>query len=445
MKAAWPDRLPDQAAVGSAAGPLLRTLRGMAAREFAPPGELAAWQAAQLKALLRHCAARSPAFAKRLRRARLDPASPGPAALRELAPLTRADIVAAGNTFWCRDWPREHGEFAVVSTSGSTGEPLSVRRTGRCQLVWMANTLREHLWHGRDFSRRLMAVRASVAVRTPSRGWGRPASLLFRTGPALALPVTTGVEEACRELLDFAPSYLLAPPSTLAAMLDILGPGDWPDGLLCLRAFSETVSANLRERVRSVAGVPLHDMYSSQELGVIAMECPISGRLHVADHLIVEVLREDGGACAPGESGRVVVTDLVNYASPLIRYELGDHAEAGEPCACGRSLPVLNRVLGRRRNLVVYPDGSRHWPLVGFARFGEVLPVRQFQFVQESPVCLEARLVAERPATAAEEDALRRIIRDSIGYSFDIRFRWFQEPLPRGPGGKFEEFISHCD
>src|SRR5690606_13695231 len=99
------------------------------------------------------------------------------------------------------------------STSGSTGQPLSVRRTGRCQLVWMANTLREHLWHGRDFGRRLMAIRANVGSRTLSRGWGRPASLLFRTGEALGLPVTTGVGDACRELFEFRPGYLLAPPS----------------------------------------------------------------------------------------------------------------------------------------------------------------------------------------------------------------------------------------
>jgi phenylacetate-CoA ligase len=59
------------------------------------------------------------------------------------------------------------------------------------------------------------------------------------------------------------------------------------------------------------------------------------------------VLDQRGNPRGPGEVGRVVVTPLNNFAMPLIRYELGDTAEVGAPCACGRGLPVLTRILDR--------------------------------------------------------------------------------------------------
>lgn len=416
----------------------------MASRETADAGEMAARRGRQLAALVRHAIDQSPAFAKRGRRAGLDGRSViGLGELARLPPLTRSEITGAGKSFFCRQWPRAHGDYSTISTSGSTGEPLRARRTALCQTIWLANTLREHLWHGRDFRQRFMAIRNSVDSRRLSAGWGKPAGLFFETGAALALPVTISVEEACREMLDFRPGYLLGPPSTIAGMLQWFEDHkERPAGLESVRAFSETVTDGLRDRIAAVLGVPVNDLYSSQELGVIAIECPQSGLLHTVDSLIVEVLAEDGRPCGSGETGRIVVTDLANHATPLIRYEIGDYAEVGPACSCGRTLPTLKRILGRYRNLVVYPDGSRHWPKVGFTRFAEVIPVRQFQFIQKSRTALEAHLVVESHADAEQEERLRAIIRAAIGYPFDVDFVYHSDSIPRGPGGKFEEFVS---
>lgn len=91
--------------------------------------------------------------------------------------------------------------------------------------------------------------------------------------------------------------------------------------------------------------------------------------------------------------------------------------------------------------MVAYPDGSLRWPLVGFARYREVAPVLQYQIVQRSLENLEVRLVVERPLRAEEEAHLGEIIRDSLGFAFDLRFVYFDQAIPKGPGGKFEEFV----
>jgi phenylacetate-CoA ligase len=183
-------------------------------------------------------------------------------------------------------------------------------------------------------------------------------------------------------------------------------------------------------------------MYSVQETGYLALQCPEHAHYHVqGEGVLLEVLDAAGRTCAPGEVGRVVVTPLHNFAMPLIRYDIGDYAEVGERCACGRGLPVLNRILGRVRNMVTLPSGERYWPPVYGERYREVAPIRQFQIVQKSLERLEVKLVADRELTAAEQGKLRDLIHQRIRYPFELTFTYHDE-IPRGPGGKYEDFKS---
>jgi phenylacetate-CoA ligase len=137
----------------------------------------------------------------------------------------------------------------------------------------------------------------------------------------------------------------------------------------------------------------------------------------------------------------VLVTDLLNFATPLIRYAIGDYAEVATACPCGRGLPTWSRVLGRERNLIAMPDGTRHWPRVGFGRFRTIAPILQYQFIQHSIQDLEVRFVVERPLTSTQEDALRTSIQRALGHPFALSFSYFGERLPTDARGKFEEFI----
>lgn len=157
--------------------------------------------------------------------------------------------------------------------------------------------------------------------------------------------------------------------------------------------------------------------------------------------MIVEVLNDDGSPTAPGETGKVVVTHLHNFASPLIRYDIGDFAEVGEPCPCGRGLPVFNRIVGRARGLITLPNGDQFWPFFSNRKFGEIAPIRQYQIVQKSLESLEIRLVADRIVSAEEEDKIRTLIAERLGYPFAMTFSYFDE-IPRSASGKFEDFKS---
>ena len=108
---------------------------------------------------------------------------------------------------------------------------------------------------------------------------------------------------------------------------------------------------------------------------------------------------------------------------------------------CGRGLPVLRRILGKQRNLMVLPDGTRRWPLTGFHGYRDVAPVLQYQFVQVDLATVEINLVVERPLNSGEETALREVILAALGHPFNVVFKYYASELPRSANGKFDEFV----
>lgn len=142
-----------------------------------------------------------------------------------------------------------------------------------------------------------------------------------------------------------------------------------------------------------------------------------------------------------GETGRVLITTLQNFAMPLIRYEIGDFAEVGAPCPCGRGLPVLSRILGRVRNMLVLPNGEQRWPSLAATFYREVAPVVQHQLVQHDLHNIEARLVVERPLSGDQEQRLRGMILERLGHPFELRFS-YPAAIERSTSGKYEEFVS---
>ena len=214
-----------------------------------------------------------------------------------------------------------------------------------------------------------------------------------------------------------------------------------------LRTVSELVSPEFRKHVSDAWGIPVTDLYSSREAGYVALQCPEHDHYHVqSENLFVEVVDNDGQPCKPGETGWVLVSTLHNYASPLLRYDMGDYAELGEPCDCGRGLPVITRTMGRVRNMAVLPGGERRWPYVHKVYdalrdiYGNDIPVRQVQLVQKSTEKIEVRLATDTPLPDKSEQRLRSVIHGILGHPFTVDFSYLDE-IPRQTGGKYEEFM----
>lgn len=185
-----------------------------------------------------------------------------------------------------------------------------------------------------------------------------------------------------------------------------------------------------REIIERVFRAPVFETYGSREFMLIGAECERHAGLHLTtESLLVEVLDDDGRPTAAGEEGNVVVTDLFNYGMPFVRYANGDRAVAGfTDCPCGRGLPLLRQVTGRRLDVIKSPDG-RLLPGEFFPHLIKDFPaVRRFQVVQERPDELQIRLVA--PELRAEDQTrLESLVREAIG----ARMRLVVSPVPDIP------------
>jgi len=409
-------------------------------------------QLEQISEVLSHAYRTVPHYREKLERVglRIDGRPLALEQFRSIPVLRRGELQLIGEKLRATDMPRAHGRAWEVRTSGSTGRPVRLMQTDVTKQVWTALTMREHLWHQRDFKGKLAAIRwvRSDDEALPPRGehnrtWGPPTNTMVETGEGALLSLRSSIAEQKAWLLREEPTYLLTYPTNLQALARAFqADGARLRSLREVRTLSETLSEDTRRITRDVFGVQVTDMYSSIEVGFIAMQCPEHEHYHVqSESVLVEILGEDDQPCVPGEAGRVVLTSLHNHATPLIRYDVGDYAEPGEPCSCGRGLPVIRRILGRTRNMLVRPDGSTYWPMIDSKSCRPALPYIQLQIAQIAPDTLEVRVVPEQPVTEQHKTDLTAVLVRRMGYPFKIEFK-IVEDIPRSKSGKFEEFVS---
>jgi phenylacetate-coenzyme A ligase PaaK-like adenylate-forming protein len=415
------------------------------------PQRLREHQFTQLRLLVRHAARHVPYYRRRWAELGFDAGADGlSSAWPGLPVLTRAQLQEAGDELNSRAVPPAHGPLHRMASSGSTGRPVAIQRTGLAGRLWLVATLRDHLWHRRDLSGKLVSIRANLKGM-PEEGyehpnWGSTTAGLFPTGPGAGMYVGVDIARQRRFLIQQNPDYLMTHASNARGLaLSFLAEGGQLPRLKQVRTYSEALPPDLRDLCRRAWGARVVDAYSAEEAGYIALQCPDHEHYHVqAETILVEVLDEAGRACGPGEVGRVVVTPLHNFATPLVRYELGDYAQVGPPCPCGRGLPVLARILGRQRNMLVLPDGRRQWPSFPVSVWADIGAIRQLQLIQHTPQRIEARLAVRRPMTDAERQEFIRRMQERFGYPFDFELTFVDE-LERSAIGKFEDFVSRIE
>ena len=396
----------------------------------------------QLAVVLQHSYATVPFYRERWRGVYDPGRALTPERFAALPLLTKRDLQQQFDNLKSRDIPSSHGATSESRTSGSTGKPVRVLKTELDQLYWSAYTLRDHLWHRRNLQGTLAAIRGGASA-AQSDGWGTATFRVVETGRSAVLPASTDVHVQLAWLKQQQADYLLSHPSNIVelARLSIAGGVGFPN-LKEVRTSGEILTQEVRDLCRQAWNAPVTDMYSANEVGYIAFQCPQYEHYHVqAEDVVVEILDEHGMPCAPGETGRIVVTPLHNFAMPLVRYDIEDFAEVGEPCACGRGLPVLRRIVGRSRNMLVTADGDCYWPSFKLRRLMDELPLLQYQFVQKEFDMIEARLVTASPFTGGQEENLRRHVLSQLPDGFRVNLEYCKE-IPRGAGGKFEDYVS---
>jgi phenylacetate-CoA ligase len=153
------------------------------------------------------------------------------------------------------------------------------------------------------------------------------------------------------------------------------------------------------------------DHFRSAEVPWIGGECEAQDGLHVfADCRRIEIVDEDGASVGPDVEGDVIASDLTNRVFPILRYRLGDISSLRSGrCTCGRALPRLGAISGRRSDTIRLPDGTTIAGALGHIFDDHPLAVHQFEIEQAADYSVTLTYVPGRDPEVGVRGAERKL------------------------------------
>jgi phenylacetate-CoA ligase len=335
------------------------------------------------------------------------------------------------------------------ATGGSTGIPVELDLNLDSYDRRVAATFRGYGWASAGPGTKQLYLwggptgdvpwRKRLKDRAYERLYRRRVLNCFQFGPDRA-------DEFVAELNRYRPDVLVAytnPLYEFARVIDGAGQKPFAPGSIVVGA--EKLHGFQREVIERAFRAPVFETYGSREFMLMAAECDCHSGLHLTmEQMLVEIIDDQGEPCPAGTEGNVVVTDLYNDGMPFVRYMNGDRAiAAAEACPCGRGLPVLQKIVGRRLDVLTTADG-RTIPGEFFPHFlKDFRAIRRFQVVQASPDEITLRVVLGDGWSQADEDRLRAGVREVIG----ARCRFTVEKvddIPLTGAGKHRVVVNLC-
>lgn len=408
--------------------------------QFLPAEEIRALQLQRLRTLLDFAYRNCPFYRQRFQERGLVPSDVR--RLEDLAllpPLEKRDIQQHRDALIAENWPAS--DRIPNQTGGSTGQPLSFFLSAARKQTRSAATIRHNRWAGWDVGDKVAYLwgapqdQPRPGLRTFLRSRLVDRQLFLDTGSL--------TEERMRDFNDrlkaFRPRVIVAyARSAMLFARYLRANGMSPYQPTSIVTSAEVLEPADRTLLQEVFGCPVFNRYGCREVSVIASECSAHDGLHtMAEGLYVEVVRGDALA-GPRETGSLLITDLLNFAMPLIRYRIGDMGSWAEgTCACGRGLPRLQAVTGRVTDMVVGTDGRL---VSGVFLATYVIAQRpslgQVQIRQQKAGELRYR-IKPGPSFGSEDiDYLTRATRRYLGDRAAVTIDYVDE-LPCEPSGKF--------
>ncbi|SEN38159.1 phenylacetate-CoA ligase [Luteibacter sp. UNCMF331Sha3.1] len=361
----------------------------------------------------------------------------------KLPVLTKADIRAHADDLKATSLA---GSLGYKATGGSTGEPLRFGYTRESNDRRVAVMWRGYGWAGSRMGRRTVFLWGGpVGEQTAAhRMKDRVYNAVFARKLLDSFHMSESTMADYADAIDaYRPEVIVGYVGPLVRLAEwLLAHGRRVARPASIIGAAEALHPFQRELIEQAFGAPTFNTYGCREFMLIASECEHRQGLHVnADHLVVETLDPTGAATATG-SGEVAITDLFNYGMPFIRYVNGDMAtHASGDCPCGRGLPLLASVDGRKLDAILTPAGHV-LPGEFFPHMLKDVPgLARFQLVQRRLDRLDLSIVRGRDFEDASLDYIRREVAKVLGDSAELHCH-FVDDIPLTRSGKLRVTVS---
>lgn len=262
---------------------------------------------------------------------------------------------------------------------------------------------------------------SSPAVLTDS--WAGSLGAVFRSGSGKRIVHKYNDDALIKELLKDRVGYLVCPNR----YLDILMNNGGVDlikrlGVKLWLHNSDYRDSEIVEALKGI-GVPCLSNYSAGEIGPIAHECSKNpGHFHIAHTNVIVECDNDITVSFNGASlGRLLVTHLHSYATPIIRYDIGDFAQLENRCRCGHDGPTISSIFGRGKHFVRRPDGKLLPLYLSTRTLLEAVAFKECRVRQVEIDTITVEIGGRVNITADEEAKLKKLIIKATDPAFDIR------------------------
>lgn len=331
--------------------------------------------------------------------------------------INKNDIRTQQDKFLSSDYQKD--KLIQMSTSGSTGTPFVCYQNGgkkkrvNAEVIYYSEKVGYRLGENLSYIRTIVKqVRKSWLKQFMQNQTLINCGHLSDEGiEAIISDIRRYSKKGSVTLTGYSSTYTAIKDYVLRKKIDVFR-GVHVTGII---SGSDMLFDETREVVRrAFGGVPMVSRYSNEENGVIGQDESDNNvfSINEADY-IIEILDEDGNKVKDGTQGRIVVTDLFNYAMPMIRYDTGDFASVEVRQINGRKKRCLTNFSGRKVDVIFNTDGKALSPYMITNYMWSFPDVTQFQIIQtgEKQYCLKLNV----PGSFDRESEVMEVMKQLLG------------------------------
>lgn len=391
------------------------------------------WQSRQLTNLLKHAQSRSKFWRQRM------PSRLVSHGIMKYLPIqSRSDIATQVELEGALVTTGGKAPISSYASTGSTGTPVKVYV---CQENVYYNTIRglaQYFINNLSLNEnRAQIIPASSLAKLEkesltvelSSSWEGPLSKVFHTGSAKKIIHRYNDAVLIDELLKDRIGYLVC----ANRYIDILMKSGGVDLIkrLGVKLWLHLNDFRGPENLETLAsiGVRCLSNYSAGEIGPIAFECSrYQGHFHVAHtNVIVECDEQLTASFNDVSVGRLLVTHLHSYATPIIRYDIGDFGQLQKRCRCGHAGPTISHIFGRGKHFLRHPNGKLVPFYLSTRVLLETVAFKECRFRQDEVDTITLELGGRESLTADEETNLKKLIIKATDPAFKIKIKPVKE------------------
>jgi phenylacetate-CoA ligase len=317
------------------------------------------------------------------------------------------------------------------ATTGSTGTPVKVYTRPENAYYNGIRSVAQYFFYDLSLDQNFVTIApvtnlSDLEKRSTTStfdSWLGNFSSLFRSGSAKKIVYTYNDDALIDELLKDPVGYLLSP----SRYLDILINKGGTDLIkkLGIKLWLHSYDYRDPEIVKDLdsIGIPSLSGYSAGEVGPIAFEClKHRGYFHVVHtNVIVECDNQVTASFNGASLGRLLVTHLHSYATPIIRYDIGDFAQLENQCPCGHDGPTIFNIFGRGKHFLRHPNGKLLPFYLSTRALLEAVAFKECRIRQAEIDTVTIELGGRENITADEETKLKKLLIKATDPAFHIR------------------------